>query len=68
MVVSFVLRVASCSPEDGQLAGEVEHVPTGARAPFRDLTELGRWCAAVAGREAPPIPPARNEAGPVTRA
>lgn len=45
MLISFVVRLSPGVLTAGDLAGEVEHVPTGERGQFRDAAELTRWCA-----------------------
>lgn len=45
VLISFVVRLSPGVLTVGDLAGEVEHVPTGERGQFRDADELTRWCA-----------------------
>lgn len=45
VLISFVVRLSPAVLTAGDLAGEVEHVPTGERGQFRDAVELTHWCA-----------------------
>lgn len=63
MLVSFVVRLAPAALAAGRLAGEVEHVATGARLSFRDADELLSWCATAAD---PVVPAPRAVAAPST--
>lgn len=64
MLVPFVVRLAPAALAAGLLAGEVEHVPTGARGAFGDAQQLLGWCTAAAGL--PPLPPPRRTTEAVT--
>ena len=55
MLISFVLRLSPAALAAGELAGEVEHVPSGDRGQFRDAADLCAWCAR-AGLPAPRSP------------
>lgn len=62
MLTSFVVRLAASALRDGRLAGEVEHVASGARGTFADGDELASWCRRTASTAAqtavpPPRPP-----------
>lgn len=56
VLVSFVVRLAPAALAAGALAGEVEHVATGARLSFRDADELVSWCAAASAATTVPGP------------
>jgi hypothetical protein len=60
MLVSFVLRLTPAALATGTLAGEVEHVRTGARAQFRDADELSTWCRRVSAVPAPRCTPSTS--------
>lgn len=40
MLATFVVRVVANGGADDEVAGQVEHAETGAKAVFRDTTEL----------------------------
>ena len=56
MLVSFVIRMSATALGAGRLAGEVEHVASGARGEFSDAADLAWWCAHVLDAETVPAP------------
>lgn len=70
MPLSFVLRLHPGALAEGRLAGEVEHVATGARTEFRGAADLTRFCTATGAAAADPpldLPEPRPDSVPSPR-